>query len=400
MKIIHVLKGKANPNTLNGVNKVVHHLATEQLRSGIDVEVWGITATPNKIRHHHHYPLRLFPATRNRFCLTSSLQQAISQLDVDTVAHLHSVFLPELYAVARELKKRSIPYVLSPHSGYAPQSMRKNATVKAVYMAFLEKRLITSARALHAIGESEIGNLRQLGASQPIYLIPNGQDFSEVQFTPEETVKPMGRPLFGFCGRLAKEHKGLDLLITGFALYKKAGGQGELWLIGDGPDRAFLLGLAANEWVDDSVKFLGPMFGDRKLSHLSRLDVFVHTSRWEGMPMAVLEAAALGKPLLISRATNMADYVIRNGNGMVLSENTAPTIEKAMFDFDTLFFSVGLMSLGEKSKKLIEIELNWPKITALMISKLYTETKPYKELFKHNGAIAENKQVFQIGGPD
>lgn len=374
MKIVHILKGKANPNKLNGVNKVVHHLATEQLRSGTDVEVWGITATPNKIRHQHHYPLRLFPTTGNRFCLTDSLRQAILQLDIDTVAHLHSVFLPELYAVARELKKRPIPYVLSPHSGYDPQGMRKNATIKAVYMTFFEKRLIAGARALHAIGESEIGNLRQLGASQPIHLIPNGQDFSEVQFTPEETVKPMGRPLFGFCGRLAKEHKGLDLLITGFALYKKTGGQGELWLMGDGPDRAFLHSLAAKEGVYDSVKFLGPMFGDRKLSHLSQMDIFAHTSRWEGMPMAVLEAAALGKPLLISRATNMADYVIRHGNGMVLSENTALTIEKAMFDFDALFYSVGLISLGERSRKLIETELNWPRITELMISKLYPGT--------------------------
>lgn len=106
MKTIHILKGKANPNTMNGVNKVVHHLATEQLRLGAEAEVWGITSTPTEIRHQHDYPLRLFPATRNRFIPSKPLQEALYALSPDhTIAHLHSVFLPELYGVSRILKK-------------------------------------------------------------------------------------------------------------------------------------------------------------------------------------------------------------------------------------------------------------------------------------------------------
>ena len=46
MEIIHLILGKANPNRMNGVNKVVHELATTQVEKGISAEVWGITDNP------------------------------------------------------------------------------------------------------------------------------------------------------------------------------------------------------------------------------------------------------------------------------------------------------------------------------------------------------------------
>ena len=45
MKIIHLILGRANPNRMNGVNKVVHNLATVQSQKGYTIEVWGITSS-------------------------------------------------------------------------------------------------------------------------------------------------------------------------------------------------------------------------------------------------------------------------------------------------------------------------------------------------------------------
>jgi hypothetical protein len=42
MRIVHILKGKANPDTPNGVNRVVHWMAASELRLGHEVEVWGL----------------------------------------------------------------------------------------------------------------------------------------------------------------------------------------------------------------------------------------------------------------------------------------------------------------------------------------------------------------------
>ncbi len=371
MKIIHILKGKADPNTLNGVNKVVHHLATEQLRLNHDVEVWGITANPDIIRHQHDYPLFLFSATKNRFFINNKLKAKINSLPKTTIAHLHSVFLPELYAVGMALKKALIPFVLTPHGGYSPQSRKKNRLVKSLYMALFEKRLLDKAHKLHAIGLSEVKDLLIIAPSKSIILIPNGQDFEEVKFTLTETIVPAERPLFGFCGRLAKNHKGLDLLIKGFAKYKQTGGKGELWLIGDGPDKFFLKKLAKKKNVAECVKFLGKMFGDTKLSHFSKMDIFVHTSRWDGIPMAVLEAAALNKPLLLSKATNMCGYINKYDNCIALKENTPSHISDAMIQFNKIMINKKDQGINNNLRRLIEEELNWQTISRKIISDLY-----------------------------
>ncbi len=119
------------------------------------------------------------------------------------------------------------------------------------------------------------------------------------------------------------------------------------------------------------VKFLGKMFGDTKLSHLSKLDAFVLTSRWEGIPMAALEAAALGKPLLISKATNLGDFITRYDNGIVLKENSPLHISKAMHEFGDLITNNEIRKMGNKSLMLIQNELNWQCIAAQIIESLY-----------------------------
>jgi hypothetical protein len=43
MEIIHIVLGKANPDRMNGVNKVVYQLATKQVEFGENVAVWGLS---------------------------------------------------------------------------------------------------------------------------------------------------------------------------------------------------------------------------------------------------------------------------------------------------------------------------------------------------------------------
>jgi hypothetical protein len=46
VKIVHVLPGEANPGTMDGVSKVVHHLANVHHCVGRNVEVWGLSSAP------------------------------------------------------------------------------------------------------------------------------------------------------------------------------------------------------------------------------------------------------------------------------------------------------------------------------------------------------------------
>ena len=141
----------------------------------------------------------------------------------------------------------------------------------------------------------------------PVVVVPNG-------LPPDATVKPSrpdalydGRPwlrdlqVFMFIGRLDPWQKGLDLLIEGFA----SAGLRDAALVLVGPDcrgsRRTLATLADGLGVSSKLHFTGPAFGVARANLLAAADVFVHPSRWEGLSLSVLAAAAAGKPCLITR---------------------------------------------------------------------------------------------------
>ena len=175
--IVHVLRGQPDPDTLNGVNKVVHNLASQQNIQGMNVQVWAIVGKEPQVEYDHQYPLRIFEVQKFRFFLDESMNDSVSMMPRDTIFHLHSVFVPELYALSRRLKKQKLKWVIAPHGGYAPGSLRKNSIAKLAYMAFFEKRLIHQASAMHAIGlYGEADQFNNQAYKSKIGLVPNGQN--------------------------------------------------------------------------------------------------------------------------------------------------------------------------------------------------------------------------------
>ena len=89
-----------------------------------------------------------------------------------------------------------------------------------------------------------------------------------------------------------------------------------------GPDfrsgQAELEALATRLLPHGGVRFVGPIFGEEKDALLRTARVFVHTSRWEGMPYAILEALAAGCPALLTPATNLGELVEEYGAGVVV----------------------------------------------------------------------------------
>lgn len=368
MKIVHVLLGKANPERMNGVNKVVHHLATEQHRAGHEVEVWGLSSTWERgATHSHEYTLRLFPVTHTRFLLAAPLLKLLRRLHAGTWVQMHSVFIPEFYGIAAILHRRGLPFGVTPHGGYSPHVLARSPVKKSLYMLAVEASVLKRASLIHAIGQTEVGDIRALAPSAHVVLVPNGQEPLRCDTT--DVSSPSGaRPTFAFCGRLDARHKGLDLLLSGFATHLKRGNNGTLWLIGDGPDRRSLEAQTITLGIDRSVKFHGAVFGEPKLDLLCAADVFVHTSRWDVVPTAVLEAAALGLPLLVSTETNLGDPIVRAGAGIVLGANTVPEIARAMSEFTAKVESNGLRDVGHRARGMVENWFAWPVISAELVS--------------------------------
>ena len=359
MHIIHILKGKANPETLNGVNKIVHWMATEQTLLGHDVEVWGITKSVNRPRKDtFNYKLRLMPQLPFRAIVSREIKKAIAELDWDAYVHFHSVFAPEFPGIARILNKRGILYGITPHGAYSPGVLNKNRYLKRLYIALRERRYVAGARWVQATGRGEVNDIQAIAPRVKVELIPNGQERNLLAGidVPQMTAE---HPVIGYCGRLSILQKGMDYLINGFSTYKSRGGRGKLWLIGDDVDRATIELMVTRGGVSKDVRFFGAMSGAEKLKIIANFDVFIHSSRWEGLPMACLEAASLGKPLVVSRGTNMAEYVEQSGAGVVLDETSAAGVARALERVDRLYENKKLYKMSENALRLVEKEFSW-----------------------------------------
>ena len=367
-KIIHLVLGKANPNRMNGVNKVAHYHATYLHKLGQDVEIWGLTRTPKEPVFDRDLPTRLFRSQPFFRGLDPSLMIAIERLSGNEVFHIHGALIPDFYLAAKLLVEKKIPYVYTPHGAFNEVALRKNHLLKKLYIAGFEKWILRNAKMVQFLGKSEYENISKIVTIKNKVIIPNGQNFEELNFK-YESIHHSRSPVFGFCGRLDNYYKGLDLLIKAFASYLSKQGRGELWLIGDGPDRQKLEQLAIALNLGGRITFLGARYGEEKCNYLANMDVFVHPSHSEGSPTAVLEAAALGLPLLITTGTNMGDFVDQYHCGIHIANNDVTSIESALFLFEQLFEHGQLDTMKSASLNLIRNEFDWniiaEKLTAI-----------------------------------
>lgn len=370
MQIIHLVLGKANPNRMNGVNKVVHNLATTQTELGYNTKVWGITPTPNDTADlpTRNFKTELFQKPSSKLKIDASLKTAVHNLPKDTVFHIHGGFIPEFYTLHKALVQKKVPYIVTPHGCYNVESMNKNSKwIKKMYFSFFERTFLKKSKTLHCIGESEMTAANKLVPTVEKVLIPNGQSFEDLQFE-FSPVKKDEELIFGFCGRMDMHMKGLDYLLNGFADYKhEMNGSGKLWMIGGNQDFETLKQMARGLKIDDAVKFWGPRYGDEKNNLLANMDAFYHSSRYEGMPTAILEAAALGVPCVVSEATNLAKYIDLHDAGLALVKNDAQNVAQSFKTIETLKKNQQLYKKSENAKRMVETVFNWEAVSKDLI---------------------------------
>ncbi|MDE0771989.1 MAG: glycosyltransferase family 4 protein [Salibacteraceae bacterium] len=361
-KIIHVVLGKANPNRMNGVNKVVNRLATTQVELGHDVEVWGITKDTTHNYPERNYETILFQDQQFKFLLDAQLKKAIENLNKETVTfHLHGGYLLQFFSLSRVLVKHQMEYVYTPHGAFNLVAMKRSATKKKIYNQFLESYIVRHAKVVHSIGASELSGTEATFKNVKQVLIPNGQEPLEKQ---GDSIKQNEFPVFGFVGRLDKHTKGLDLLLNGFAQFlNQSNTPAELWLLGDGPDRNELEALVQKLTINNRVQFKGAVYSTEKMNLMQQFDYLCLSSRNEGLPGVVLEAAAFGVPAIVSKETNLGDYINTHQSGIVLSKNTTEQITKALFRGAENRTNGLLNQQSENAKEMIARDFCWKHIS-------------------------------------
>jgi glycosyltransferase involved in cell wall biosynthesis len=143
--------------------------------------------------------------------------------------------------------------------------------------------------------------------------------------------KSLGTPedatVFCFVGRFT-EQKGIDVLLCAVAALRDRHGAFRVWLVGDGPLRAQLEEHVLKEGLASQVQFLG--FRDDVSALLGAIDVFVLPSRYEALPVSVLEAMASGLPCVVTDVGDNAKLVEDGIAGMVVPPENSDALAMAM----------------------------------------------------------------------
>lgn len=121
-----------------------------------------------------------------------------------------------------------------------------------------------------------------------------------------------------FVGRLT-EYKRPDRLIEALAIVAQNVPTLHAVLVGDGPEQNTLKSQVLALGIENHVKFLGQRADVPEL--MGRARVFVLTSRWEGVSIAMLEAMALSVVPVVSDVGDLSTFVEDGKNGYILQEN-------------------------------------------------------------------------------
>ena len=168
-------------------------------------------------------------------------------------------------------------------------------------------------------------------------------------------------------GRLSPE-KGQAGLLRSFAQLRGRHEDVRLRLVGDGPERQALEALAAELGLTDRISFLGRMSEAEALAEIARSDILVLPSLMEGLPIVLMEAMALGVPVIASRVAGIPELVEDGTGGLLFApsdwDELTSCIERLLTD-DAL-----CRALADHAKRKVNEEFDVRK-SAEMLARLF-----------------------------
>lgn len=193
----------------------------------------------------------------------------------------------------------------------------------------LESRAFQEADAVISVDHPHAAYVRELGRSGTTHVVPNFVDtrlfHTGVKAEPfdEATERWIGgRPIL-LCSRRLVPKNGVHVAIRATGLLRDAGVPIALVIVGDGPQRATLEALIAEQGSSDTVRLLGSVPGSRLPGWTVRATVAVVSSVpsqgvEEATSISVLEAQACGRVVVASRIGGIPEIVADGINGLLV----------------------------------------------------------------------------------
>jgi glycosyltransferase involved in cell wall biosynthesis len=356
VRILHVVPTYLPATRYGGPIVSVHGLCRALAARGHDVHVFttnvdgdgrsdvplGVAVPLDGVNVHY------FASSFDRIYYSPGLRRALRSVDDFDVVHLHSVFLWPTAAAARAARKAGIPYVVSPRGMLVPELIeRKSRLVKQAWIRLFERRTFRQSALVHFTAQREWDDARRTGIPIPeAVIIPNGVEVSL------DRDAPRGDDLL-FLGRINWK-KGLDRLIEAMRLLPEA-----RLIIAGNDEENYRATLPSTE----NVRFAGAVSGDVKDDLLRRAAVLVLPSYSENFGNVVLEAMAVGTPVVVTPEVGLAEEVEHSGAGVVVS-NDPPLLAAALREL--LADPARRAEMGRRGRAAVEARFTWGRVAARM----------------------------------
>ncbi len=184
--------------------------------------------------------------------------------------------------------------------------------------------------------------------------IPNAVDTEF--WKPSSTTVPQEPPIVTCAARFV-ERKRQEDLIDAADLLRLRGIPFSLVFAGEGPTRNRCEEAVRNRGLQDCVRFSGALGPEELRTLLQRSSVFTLASVWEGMPAAVLEAMALGLPVVGTSVNGTADVVIHGRTGLLVPPRSPQRLADALTS--VLIDRDWGMSLGAAGRREVDTRYAW-----------------------------------------
>jgi glycosyltransferase involved in cell wall biosynthesis len=348
MKILYIVPNEVKGNGVIEVASLIGKNLVENHNCKIDVL--------NTKKNNDEYKKKMHDLGLGYFSLDSK------DFDIKNynLIHFHGLYTLRLIPFFLKVIRHKIPYIISFHGNLMKQALKKSKYKKKIALMFYLKYFINHASLLHALTIEEKKAIAFITENK-VEVIPNG-----IEIDNEIKVKNPLNPKILFLGRIDVRHKGLDIIIKMICKYhKELHSMNITFDFVGGFSSKFDSNYFGSEFIKQPVlgeicHLHGPKYGVEKKKFLENASIFLHMSRYEGMPIAVLEAMSFGIPVIVTKETNMADIVNESRSGKVVN-----------FDEDELFIAlknyieqpINKEILLVQNREYLSKNLRWEKIS-------------------------------------
>lgn len=371
LRVLHVGPRPDVGDVVNGVDVAVWPLITAQAAAGAQVTLLvggSVEERVHEIAAANHVGLVVVPTGLRHFAFrhVSAMLEAVRP----DVVHLHSVFVPAHAALAAQLRRHRIPYVVSPHGGL---NLWRGRFKKTVYGTVVEKPYLRRADTIFVLTSREQSVLESwLECESSRYVeLPNalplahrtGPSDSQTSWS-DASWRPLRHPKLVYLGRFDVCKKGLDRLVGVARLLP--GVEVRAHGLASQSERSGFQALVG-KGLPENLRFLQPVYGDEKTAVLLSASLYVQMSRDEGFGMSIVEAMQLGVPVAVTRGCALSDCLAAEDLALILPDDPA----QAAADIETTIIDAARLSKLSRSGREWTIRTLAPVAIAQRTLKAY-----------------------------